>query len=247
MSLQQQPDEVLSVRPIKTRIFRENENLFDFIVSQIDPRYIHESMILAITSKIVSLAENQLLDKKSIDKHKLIDDEADHNLGEVGYGCFLTIKEGLFIPSAGIDESNSESDRYILYPKDPFASAQKICEQLKTHWGLQKLGVIITDSHTTPLRRGVTGISLSHWGFQGLKNMIGTPDLFGRELLMTTINLADGLATAATVVMGEANECRPLAIIQGAVVEFTSSTDPEELKMPLKEDLYYPFFKHLLK
>ncbi|MFZ4404893.1 MAG: coenzyme F420-0:L-glutamate ligase, partial [Pseudobdellovibrionaceae bacterium] len=163
MSLQQQPDEVLSVRPIKTRIFREGENLFDFIVTQIDPRYIRESMILAITSKIVSLAENQLLDKKSIDKHKLIDDEADHNLGEVGYGCFLTIKEGLFIPSAGIDESNSESDRYILYPKDPFASAQKICAQLKTHWGLKKLGVIITDSHTTPLRRGVTGISLSHW------------------------------------------------------------------------------------
>lgn len=96
----------------------------------------------------------------------------------------------------------------------------------------------MTDSHTTPLRRGVTGISLAHLGFRGLQSAIGKPDLFGREMKMTTINFADGLAAAATLVMGEANEARPLEVIESEGIEFTSETDCNELKMPVQDDLY---------
>ena len=200
-----------------------------------------------MTSKIVINEEKIIFAKKSIDKKSLIEKEADHNLGEVGYGCYLTIKEGLFIPSAGIDESNSESEDYIIYPADPFGSAQKLWSELRQKWNIKDLGIIITDSHTTPLRRGVTGIALSYWGFQGLKDMVGEPDLFGRKLQMTTVNLADGLATAATLMMGEANECRPLAALYGTDVHFTEKTNPAEVKLDLENDLYYPFFKHLMK
>lgn len=237
----------LITTPIQTRIFKAGENLAEFIVDHVDKSQVHESMILAVTSKIVSLAESRLVPRSSIDKKSLIEQEADHNLGEVGFGCYLTIKDGLFIPSAGIDESNSEGDDYILYPKDPFLSAQKLWENLKFKWQLTSLGIIITDSHTTPLRRGVTGIALSYWGFHGLKDMVGAPDLFGRKLQMTTVNLADGLATTATLLMGEANECRPLAILSGAEVQFADLIDPSEIRMNLTHDLYYPFFKHLIK
>jgi F420-0:gamma-glutamyl ligase len=237
----------LSVQPIKTRIFRTGENLSAFIVSQIDPKMIKESMVLAVTSKIVSLAENRLVPHGSIDKKSLIEKEADQNLGEIGFGCYLTIKEGLFIPSAGIDESNSENGDYILYPENPFASLEKLWHELRSKWGIKNLGLIMTDSHTTPLRRGVTGISLAHWGFQGLKDIIGEPDLFGRKMQMTTVNFADGLATAATLMMGEANESRPLAIMYGTDVQFTEQTNPQEVKMELTQDLYYPFLKHLLR
>lgn len=237
----------LITTPVQTRIFKVGEDLAQFIVDHVDRSQVHESMILAVTSKIVSLAEGMLVPRSSIDKHALIEREADHNLGEVGYGCYLTIKDGLFIPSAGIDESNSEDDDYILYPKDPFLSAQKLWESLKSKWNINSLGVIITDSHTTPLRRGVTGIALSYWGFHGLKDMVGSPDLFGRKLQMTTVNLADGLATAATLLMGEANESRPLAILSGAEVQFADQIDPSEIRMNLTQDLYYPFFKHLIK
>jgi F420-0:gamma-glutamyl ligase len=240
------PGPSLLVQPVTTRIFKTGEALADFIIEQVPHDLIQESMILVVTSKIVSLAEYRLLDKASITKEQLIDQEADYNLGEVGYGCFLTIKEGLFIPSAGIDESNSEKDQYILYPQDPFASAHRLWGALREHWKLKDLGILMTDSHTTPLRRGVTGISLAHWGFQGLKDLIGTEDLFGRKMQMTTVNVADGLAAAATLMMGEANESRPLAVIQSNEVTFTSETDRNELKMPVKDDLYYPFFKRHL-
>lgn len=236
----------LSIQPVNTRIFRQGEKLLDFVAEHVKPDLVRESMIVAVTSKIVSLAEMRLVEKSSITKERLIDNEADYNLGAAGFGCILTIKHGLFIPSAGIDESNSENDHYILYPEDPFLSAKKLCEGLKERLGLKELGVLMTDSHTSPLRRGVTGISLAHWGFAGLNNLIGEPDLFGRQMKMTTVNVADALASAATLMMGEANECRPLAIIGYDGVKFTEKTDSNELTIPVHEDLYYPLFAPLL-
>lgn len=238
--------ENLKLSPVQTRILRKSESLSYFIIESVPKNLICEKMILAVTSKIFSLAENRLVPMDSISKQDLIDKEADHNLGEVGYGCYLTIKEGLFIASAGIDESNSEGGDYILYPEDPFASCKELYLELKEAWKLKELGILMTDSHTTPLRRGVTGISLAHWGFRGLQSAIGKPDLFGREMKMTTINFADGLAAAATMVMGEAREARPLAILNAEGIEFVSETDRNELKMPTQDDLYYPFFKALL-
>jgi len=236
-------DNAVSFKPIKTNIFRKGQSISDFIVDNIENNLVHNSMILAVTSKIVSLSEGRLVSKESISKAALIESEADHNFGEVGYGCYLTIKHGLFIPSAGIDESNSENGDYILYPKDPFASARNIWLELRSRWKINNLGIVITDSHTTPLRRGVTGISLAHWGFRGVRSMIGTPDLFGRELQMTSINVADGLAAGATLFMGEGGECQPLAYIGNADVTFVDEVDPQEVCMPLLDDLYFPFFK----
>lgn len=212
---------------------------------------VREQMVLAITSKIVSLAENQLVHASSIDKLSLVQREADHFLAEVGYGCQLTIKHGLFIPSAGIDESNSESGAYILFPKDPFQSAVDLCRALRETWSLRQLGILITDSHTTPLRRGVTGIALAHAGFEAVKSLVGTQDLFGRELKMTNINYADGLAASTVMLMGEGAESRPLAIAYDSGVEFSEVLPPKtaagQLQMKLEDDLYFPFFESLLK
>jgi F420-0:gamma-glutamyl ligase len=238
----------LKAQALTTRIFRLGENLLEFIVDAVSRELVKESVVLAVTSKIVSLAENRVLNKSEISKEQLIEREADYNLGEVGYGCYLTVKHGLFIPSAGIDESNSELGQYILYPEDPFRSARQLQEGLRARWQLRELGVLIVDSHTTPLRRGVTGISLAHWGFRGLKDKIGSYDLFGRKIQVTTVNIADALAAAAVLTMGETNESRPLAVLKCDGLEFSDPTDTDELKMPIEEDLYYPFFKqHLLK
>lgn len=237
----------LQVQAIPTRIFRVGENLADFVAEQVPSELVRERMVLAVTSKIVSLAEGRLIERHAISKAALVEQEADHNLGEVAYGCYLTIKHGLFIPSAGIDESNSERDDFILYPEDPFASAQTLWTELRASWNVSELGILLTDSHTTPLRRGVTGISLAHWGFAGLNDLIGEPDLFGRRMQMTTVNVADGLAAAATLMMGEANEARPLALIMQAGLRFSNETNPEEVKMPLEQDLYFPFFRDRLR
>ena len=227
---------------IKTDIYRHPERLLDFITRHVTE--IDENTILAITSKIVSLSENCLA-PSNLKKVDLIKQEADHYLGEIGYDCHLTIKHGLFIASAGIDESNSENGDYLLYPKQPFCSAEKIYNELKRHYRVEKLGIILTDSHTQPLRKGVTGVSLAHWGFTGLKSYVGKPDLFGRELKMSQANLADGLAAAATVLMGEGHECQPLTKIVAAPVQFYSHPYKEDLSIAPTDDLYYPIYREL--
>ena len=108
----------LTVQPVRTRVFRTGEDLADFIVEQVPSQCVRERMVLAVTSKIVSLSENRLVPQNEIGKAELVKRDADVFLGEIGYGCFLTIKEGLMIPSAGIDESNSENGHYILFPEN---------------------------------------------------------------------------------------------------------------------------------
>lgn len=239
----------LCIHPVQTRIFHEGESLSRFIMEQVASELVKDGIIVAVTSKIMSLAEGRLIGHDNIDKKSLVETEADQFLGEIGHGCFLTIKSGLLIPSAGIDESNSESGKYILYPKDPFASANQLALDLREGWNLEKVGVLITDSHTMPLRRGVTGICVSYSGFRAVKNMVGTRDLFGRELRMTQMNLADGLAAGAVMTMGEGAESRPVAIIENANVEFCSvdETNPGEIEIPFEEDLYYPLLKAFIK
>jgi F420-0:gamma-glutamyl ligase len=233
----------MNVTPIETGIFPVGGDLAAFIFAHIPKEIVKERMIVAVTSKIVSLAEKRLVPRKEIDKASLVRREADIFLGEVGYGCFLTVKEGLFIPSAGIDESNSETGDFILYPENPYKSAERLWRELRGKWAIREMGILLTDSHTSPLRKGVTGICLSHWGFEAVRSMIGTKDLFGRELQMTKMNLADGLSAAAVLMMGEGRERRPLALIEGSECEFKEAVDPHELRMPVKEDLYFPFFR----
>lgn len=240
--------EPLTICPVKTRIFDVNENIEDFIVESVPQKLVKEKMVLAITSKIVSLAEGRLVKSETVtDKKALIRQEADHFLGELNYGSLLTIKHGLLVPSAGIDESNSENGDYILYPVEPYVSAEKIWKNLKKAWGVKELAVILTDSRTGPLRRGVTGVCLSYFGFRGIRNMVGQEDLFGRPLRMTQVNLADSLATSAVMMMGEGNEATPLALIYGAPIEFSDISRPEELQMSLEDDMYRPLLEAMRK
>lgn len=84
---------------------------------------------------------------------------------------------------------------------------------MKSKFKLRNLGVIITDSTTSPLRYGVTGKCITYCGFKGVKSKIGEPDLFGRNLRMTRVNVADALSAAAVLCMGESKEQTPLDII----------------------------------
>ena len=167
-------------------------------------------------------------------------------MGVGGYDVELTIKHGLLIASAGIDESNSEHDKYILFPQDPYASAARIGTFLRKQFGIKNLGVILTDSHVMPLRRGVTGISLAHWGIKATQSLVGAPDIFGHALKFTSVDVVDALAATAVFLMGEADNRCPLAVINGAQLEFTDHSSKEEISIPLEDDLYYPVLEAAL-
>jgi F420-0:gamma-glutamyl ligase len=238
----------LNVVALKTRIFHEKESILNFLIESLPHELIQERVIIAITSKLISLAEGNFAEKPEAltieadraQKKKLVESEADVFLGETKFSVQLTLKHGLLLPSAGIDESNSENGRYILYPKAPYTTAHEIGLALRKHYAIQNLGVILTDSHTSPLRAGVTGIGLSHFGFKALRNLVGENDLFGRPLKATAVNVLDALTTAAVFEMGESDDRMPLAIITGARgIEFTNSSSPDEIQIAMKDDLYF--------
>lgn len=181
-----------------------------------------------------------------IDKDQLMYQEADFYIPRQKrkHSIVLTIKYNTLIASAGIDESNGNG-YYILWPDNPQQVANEVRRYLCARFSLKKVGVIITDSKTTPLRRGTTGFTLAHSGFNALNNYIGKPDIFGRKFTMTKANIADGLGAAAVLAMGEGSEQTPLAIITNIPHITFQQRDPtkkerKELTISFKEDLYAP-------
>ena len=148
--------------------------------------------------------------------------------------------------SAGIDESNANG-KLILLPKDSFRTARNLRNKLQKHYCVKRLGVLITDSRTIPLRAGIIGIALGYAGFCGVKDYRNTSDIFGRKFKFSQTNVADSLATAAVFVMGEGNEQQPLALIKKAPLKFCDRLNQNELRIDLKEDIYCSFFSKLSK
>src|SRR3989344_383811 len=206
----------MQIKAIKTKIFRENEELIPFIFKYI--KKLPERSILAVTSKIVALFEGRTVEFKS-EKQKvaLIKKESDFAV-KTRY-VWLTIKDDMVMASAGIDESNAKG-KLIMLPKDSFRSAELIRKRLKKIFKIKNLGVLITDSRIFPLRSGIVGVALGYAGFKGVKNYIGKKDIFSRVLKMSQTDVADSLATASVLCMGEGKEQRPLALIKDAPVEF---------------------------
>lgn len=238
-----QGSSMLKVQGIRTEVFKKGDSLETFLAQSLGERTLHE-VIVVVTSKIVSVDEGGFVPKHTVSsKAELISQEADRVLGEGPYGVWLTVKHGIFIPSAGIDESNVEEESYLVFPKDPFASAERIGKFLRSRYQSERIGVIISDSHTTPLRWGVTGIGLAFWGFKPVKNLVGAKDIFGRPLQFTRVNIVDALSASAVLVMGESDDRKPLALVEGAEIEWTSDADRAAISIPPEEDLYRDFFK----
>ncbi|MDO8514591.1 MAG: coenzyme F420-0:L-glutamate ligase [bacterium] len=229
----------MRIKSVRTRIFKEREDLIAFITKHV-PK-LKDGFVLAVTSKIVALAEGRIAvvkDKKA--KERLIRAESEWAV-ESYPNWWLTVKDGSFAINAGIDDSNADG-KLVLLPKDSFRAAANIREKLRKCYGIKKLGIIITDSRVAPLRRGVFGTAIGYAGFRGLRDYRGTPDIFGRELEVTQVGVADSLAAAAALVMGEGRERQPLAVIEDAPVEFVSRVNRKELAIPFKDDIYRPLF-----
>ncbi len=231
------------IRPIRTRVFREGEGLFAFITKYL--KKLPEKSVVVITSKIVALAERRtavIRDAKS--KERLIRRESEFAMPSKY--AWLTIKDGMFMPAAGIDESNADG-KLILLPKDSFKTARVLRETLRKKYGVKKLGVLITDSRTLPLRAGVVGVALGYAGFRGVRDYRDTPDIFGRKFKYSRTDVADSLATAAVLVMGEGSERQPLALIAKTPIEFCDKIRRTELSIDIEDDMYRPLFSSLLE
>lgn len=235
----------MKVMPIKTRIVQPpQDDILPILKESLGE--MKEGDILAVSSKIVSIHEGNCIAKDSIEKKELVLAEADIAIPRTYWSSPLTVKHYAFIGTAGVDESNADG-YYIPLPEKPMKSAEVIYRYIQTELSLKNFGVIITDSHSSPMRRGAMGVGIGFWGFYPTINHVGEEDLFKRELKIEVTNVLDGLAAAANIVMGETDECQPLAILRDAPnLKFVDEDRGQDIFVDFSEDTFRVLYEDFL-
>lgn len=203
----------MKVTAVKTRVVRPPKDDLEDLLKNHLPK-LHEGVIIVVASKVVAICEGACVPRASISKEELIKKEADRYIitrTKAGKN-YLTQKWGQLIGAAGVDESNA-SDYYIVLPRQPYLSAQRIWDYVRQTQGIKRLGVVVADSNSVPKHKGAVGIGLGAYGFEPVKSYVGQPDIFGRRLQISAANLVDGLAAAGVLVMGEGSETTPIALV----------------------------------
>jgi coenzyme F420-0:L-glutamate ligase / coenzyme F420-1:gamma-L-glutamate ligase len=147
---------------------------------------------------------------------------------------------GLIMANAGIDQSNvadpADGEFALLLPEDPDASAARLRTRLGELTGSEP-GVIISDSFGRPWRVGTVGVAIGCAGVASILDLRGKADLFGRPLRVTVVGHADELAAAASLLMGQADEGRPVVLVRG-LVPSTPHRPAAALLRPPEQDLF---------
>ena len=158
-------------------------------------------------------------------------------------------RHGIVLANAGADMSNvehdEEDDHLLLLPEDPDASADRLRAALVARasgGGGPRIGVIVADSVGRAWREGTVGLAIGVSGLPARLDRRGEPDLFGRALHVTEVGIADSIASAASIVMGEGAEGRPAALVRGLSFEDRSEAEragrARDLVRPRQRDLF---------
>jgi coenzyme F420-0:L-glutamate ligase / coenzyme F420-1:gamma-L-glutamate ligase len=216
---------------------------------------IQDEDIIIITHKIVSKAENRLIDLATITPSESTANFAAYTgkdprvveavlresraIRRMSQGILITeTKHGFVCANAGIDKSNVEGRETVaLLPIDPDGSARRIRLSLERLSG-KRVSVIISDTHGRAHKDGEVNVAIGASGFPVILDRRGEMDLFGYELKVKRIAIADELAGAAELVIGQASEGTPAAIIRGYKVRVDEASKAIDLIWPRDKDLF---------
>jgi coenzyme F420-0:L-glutamate ligase/coenzyme F420-1:gamma-L-glutamate ligase len=245
---------------VKTDEVKTGDNIVQIAIHALQKQnlQLEDNDILAFTSKIVSYAEDRLVKLADLEpseearelarKFSLQPRFAELILRESGriYGgverAVLTLKDGILTANAGIDNKNAPAGFVVLWPLNPREWARRTREEIKRKTGRQ-ISVLIVDSGLMPLRIGTTGLALAVAGFKPIRDARGWKDLHGKPLIITRHAVADDLASAAHLLMGEAAEKTPIVLIKDAPVDFDNGAyDSEDMAMPFEECIFMGTF-----
>lgn len=213
--------------------------------------------VIAVCQKIVSKSENRFVELDTVEPSaraielarvcgkdprfvEVVLQQSTHVVRSVKDVLIVRHRLGFVVANAGVDQSNIEGagSRVLLLPEDPDASAARLRGAIARRLGV-RVGVIVTDSFGRAWRLGVTGTCIGCAGLVALADARGRPDRFGRPLQVTQIAVADQLAAAATLVMGEADEGRPIVLISGVPPAYLVEEAPAaRLVRPIETDLF---------
>ncbi len=232
--------------PIKTRVLNPpKDDLFAVLDESLAD--VQEGDVVLITSKVVSIGEGRCVPIETANKTELVKEEAEYTYTIPETGRVVTITRGAVISGSGIDESNADG-YFVLLPTDAYKSAEEIRRYLRGKHNLQNLGVIVTDSHSLPLRYGAQSVSIGSWGIVPIHSHIGKKDIFGRKIKFARTNVVDSLAAASTLVCGETREQTPIVIARNVPnLEFTEDDQRKNLLVKREEDFYGVLYKDFEK
>ena len=184
------------------------------IVSKAEGRYVELSDIVP-SQEAEELAERTGKDPRHVEA--ILSESAE--VVRVGPSLIITAHRlGFVMANAGIDESNiphgAGAGRLLLLPRDPDGSAAELKRRLDAAFGAD-IGIVINDSFGRPWRNGVVGVALGAAGVTSLLDKVGSRDLFGREMRVTEIALADEIASAGSLLMGQGSEGLPVVHMRG--------------------------------
>jgi coenzyme F420-0:L-glutamate ligase/coenzyme F420-1:gamma-L-glutamate ligase len=214
-----------------------------------------EGDVIVVSSKFVAMSEGRYVNLRAVKPGKravelsrrfgidarlaeLVLEESTGILGGVSGFLLAIARDGTLAPNAGIDRSNIQRGYAILYPRDPKKRAHEIREYLSKFFAkpgrsLNRFGVVISDSRVTPTRIGTVGVAVATSGLKPVIDLRGSTDLFGNKLRFTLRAIADQLATAAQLVMGESKESIPIVRISGAQRAFFGTDQRKNIPMTI--------------
>ena len=244
-------------------LIRQGNDLADVLLEALRETDINlqNGDILVLAQKIVSKAEGRTINlgnvkpsmralelAKATEKDprviELILGESNDILRTRPGAIIVEHKLGFVCANAGIDHSNVKGDEakvspenwVLLLPENPDRSAAQIREKIESATGTQ-IGVLIIDSHGRAWREGTVGIAIGISGLPGLEDLRGKPDLFGFKLQITQVGVADELAAAASLMMGQAAEGTPAVHVRGFPYPLREGS-LKELIRPKEKDLF---------
>jgi len=252
----------LTLTPLQNiPLIRRDDNLADILVNSLNETNIQlqDGDILVIAQKIVSKAEGRMVNLATVtpSQHaielaertqkdaravELILQESNEVVRTRTGTIIVEHKLGFVCANAGIDHSNvaGEGDAVeewvLLLPQDPDLSCRKMRDEVKSRTG-KSIGVLIIDSHGRAWRNGTVGVAIGVAGLPALEDLRGQQDLFGFTLRITQVGVADELAAAASLVMGQAAEGTPVIHVRGFPYPLRDGS-LNELIRPKEQDLF---------
>lgn len=251
---------VVTLRPIPgIPLVRPRDDLAELLILACERQAISpkEGDVLVLAQKVVSKAEARYIDLATVvpsaqAQSLAAEVEKDPRLVEVILGesrrvvrrrpgiLIVEHRLGFVMANAGVDRSNVDpeagAEPVLLLPRDPDGSAATLLARLSAHFG-KPLAVIISDSWGRAWRRGTVGVALGAAGLPAVMDLRGRPDLFGHELRVTETGFADEIASAASLLMGQAAEATPAVLVSG--LSWSAASMPANaLIRPPEEDLF---------
>jgi coenzyme F420-0:L-glutamate ligase/coenzyme F420-1:gamma-L-glutamate ligase len=205
------------------------------VVSKAEDRYVDLARVVP-SAQAIELAALTRKDPRLVE---VILQESTRVVRAVPDVLIVEHRLGFIVANAGVDQSNlgnAATERALRLPADPDASAELLRGGLQRRLGVV-LGVIINDSFGRPWRLGTVGVAIGVAGLPALVDMRGGEDRYGRTLQSTIVAVADELAAAASLVMGQADEGQPIVHVTGFASSATSAS-AHDLVRPPGQDLF---------